>query len=125
MTDKNILELCKQGISAWQKAFNNQDAAGCAALYTEDCIMEAKPLGIFTGRAEILGCWQSIIDQGFSDVTYSNVNWEPAQEDDGFILTSSWEMNKAFGVVHREHWIVEADGKARLKSDSFEIQGDR
>ena len=39
MTDNNILALCKEGISAWQKAFNNQDAAGCAAQYTEDCIM--------------------------------------------------------------------------------------
>ena len=124
MTDKNILALCKEGISAWQKAFNNQDAAGCAAQYTEDCIMEAKPLGVFKGREEILGCWQNIIVQGFANVEYSNVKWEAA-EDGGYILTSNWEMNKAFGVVHREHWIVEQDGKARLKSDSFEIQGEK
>lgn len=124
MTDKNILDLCKEGINAWQKAFNNQDAAGCAAQYTEDCIMEAKPLGVFNGREEILACWQNIIDQGFAHVEYSNIKWEAA-EDGGYILTSSWEMNKAFGVVHREHWIVEQDGKARLKSDSFEIQGEK
>lgn len=124
MTDKNILGLCKEGVKAWQKAFNNHDAVGCAAQYTEDCIMEVKPLGVFKGREEILVCWKNIIDQGCSDVEYSNINWE-ASEDEGFILTSSWEMNKAFGVVHREHWIVEADGKARLKSDSFEIQGEK
>ena len=124
MTDKDMLTLCKQGLNAWQQAFNKQDAAGCAALYSEDCIMEAKPLGTFTGRAEILECWKNIIEQGFSDVVYSDVNWQPAQ-DGGFILTSSWEMNKAFGVVHREHWLVEQDGKARLQSDSFEIQGER
>ena len=124
MTDNNILALCKEGISAWQKAFNNQDAAGCAAQYTEDCIMQAKPLGVFKGREEILACWQNIITQGFSNVEYSNVNWE-ADENGGYILTSEWEMNKAFGVVHREHWVVEADGKARLKSDSFEILGEK
>lgn len=124
MTDKNVLDLCKEGISAWKKAFNNQDAAGCAAQYTEDCIMEAKPLGVFKGRKEILGCWQNIIEQGFANVEYSNVKWEAA-EDGGYILTSNWEMNKAFGVVHREHWIIEQDGKARLKSDSFEIQGEK
>lgn len=124
MIDKNTLDLCKEGISAWQKAFNNQDAAGCAAQYTENCIMEAKPLGVFKGREEILGCWQSIIDQGFANVKYSNVKWEAAEEE-GFILTSNWEMNKAFGIVHREHWIIEQDGKARLKSDSFEIQGEK
>lgn len=124
MIDKNILDRCKEGISAWQKAFNNQDAAGCAAQYTEDCIMEAKPLGVFKGREEILECWQNIIDQGFTNVEYSNIKWKAA-EDGGYILTSSWQMNKAFGIVHREHWIVEQDGKARLKSDSFEIQGEK
>lgn len=124
MTDNNILALCKEGISAWQKAFNNQDAAGCAAQYTEDCIMQAKPLGVFKGREEILGCWQNIIAQGFSNVEYSNVNWE-ADENGGYILTAEWKMNKAFGVVHCEHWVVEADGKARLKSDSFEILGEK
>lgn len=124
MTNEETLTLCKAGINAWQVAFNNQDAAGCAAQYTQDCVMEAKPLGTFKGREKIQQCWQTIIDQGFKDVVYSNVVWEAAEEG-GFILTSSWEMNKAFGVVHREHWIVEKDGKARLKSDSFEIQGEK
>jgi len=124
MTEKTILDLCKEGINAWQKAFNNQDAAGCAAQYSEHCIMEAKPLGIFKGRQEILSCWQNIIEQGFADVAYSDVSWEPS-DDGGYILTSSWVMNKAFGVVHCEHWKVEHDGKARLQSDSFEIQGER
>lgn len=124
MTDKTILERCKEGIKAWQIAFNNQDATGCAAQYCADCVMEAKPLGVFKGRDEIQACWQQIIDQGFADVTYANVKWQQA-EDQGYILTSSWEMNNAFGVVHKEHWVIEADGKARLKSDSFEIQGER
>jgi ketosteroid isomerase-like protein len=124
MTNKDTLDLCKAGINAWQKAFNNQDAAGCAAQYTEGCIMEAMPLGIFTGREEILACWQNIIDQGFTNVEYSNLKWEAAG-DGGYILTSSWEMNKAYGVVHREHWVVEKDGQARLKSDAFEIQGEK
>ena len=43
----------------------------------------------------------------------------------GYILTASWTMNKAFGVVHREHWALEADGCARLVSDDFEVQGER
>ena len=124
MTDQETLALCKAGISAWQTAFNHQDAAGCAAQYSENCVMEAKPIGIFKGRQAIQECWQNIIDQGFKDVVYSNVAWQAA-EDGGYILTSNWQMNKAYGVVHREHWVVEADGKARLISDSFEIQGER
>lgn len=124
MTD-NILALCKEGINAWTIAFNNQDAAGCAARYSENCVMEAKPVGTFTGREAIQACWQQIMDQGFADVSYSDTVWTKAEDDEGYILTSKWEMNKAFGVVHKEHWVVEADGLARLKSDSFEIQGEK
>lgn len=124
MTDNKILNACKNGISAWQEAFNNQNAAGCAAQYNKDCVMQARPFGEFEGREAIQAFWQDIIDKGFNNVEYSNVEWEPIEEN-GYILTSSWTMNKAFGVVHREHWVVESDGYARLKSDDFEIQGER
>ncbi len=121
---QSSLEVCKQGIDTWQAAFNQQDAAGCAGQYTEDSVMDARPFGTFTGRTEIQAFWQGIIDQGYRDVEYSDVKWQQA-EGQGYILTSSWTMNKAFGVVHKEHWIVEKDGKARLISDDFEIQGER
>jgi ketosteroid isomerase-like protein len=119
-----VLEACKKGIAAWQTAFNNQDAQGCAAQYNEDCVMHARPFGTFEGREAIQAFWQGIIDQGFKDVDYTDVKWEEHQ-DGGYILTSSWTMNKAFGVVHREHWVVEEDGHARLISDDFEVQGER
>lgn len=119
-----VLEACKKGIAAWQTAFNSQDAAGCAAQYNETCIMNARPFGTFEGREAIQAFWQKIIDQGFKDVDYTDVKWEEHQ-DGGYILTSSWTMNKAFGVVHREHWVVEEDGHARLISDDFEVQGER
>lgn len=118
------LEACKKGIAAWQTAFNNQDAAGCAAQYNETCVMHARPFGTFEGREAIQAFWQNIIDQGFKEVDYTDVTWEEHQ-DGGYILTSSWTMNKAFGVVHREHWVVEEDGHARLISDDFEVQGER
>ncbi|KDN27946.1 isochorismatase [Vibrio fortis] len=119
-----VLEACKKGIAAWQTAFNNQDAQGCAAQYNKDCVMHARPFGTFEGREAIQAFWQGIIDQGFKDVDYTDVKWEEHQ-DGGYILTSSWTMNKAFGVVHREHWVLEADGNARLISDDFEVQGER
>ena len=122
--EDELLALCQQGIAIWQSAFNQQDAAGCAAQYTQDSVMDARPFGTFTGRDEIQTFWQGIMDQGYSDVAYSDVKWEKA-DGRGFLLTSSWTMNKAFGVVHKEHWVVEADGKARLLSDDFEIQGER
>lgn len=122
-TDNTILRACKKGIDAWQTAFNKQDAKGCAAQYQENCIMSAVPFGEFKGRQAIEDFWQDIIDQGFKDVEYTQINW--VAEGDGYILTSYWTMNKAFGVVHREFWVVETDGHARLAYDKFEVQGER
>ena len=119
-----VLEACKAGISIWQEAFNSQNARGCAMQYKEDTTMLAKPFGTFTGREQIQAFWQDIIDQGFNDVDYTDVTWTP-EGDDGYLLTSSWTMNKAFGVVHKEHWKLQADGKARLVYDEFEVQGER
>lgn len=124
MSDQSVLAKCQAGINAWQQAFNRQDAAGCAARYTANSVMNARPFGSFTGRQEIQAFWQGIMDKGFADVEYTDVNWEAA-EDQGYILSSSWTMNKAFGVVHREHWVIEDDGEARLLSDDFEVQGER
>ncbi|MCL9776937.1 YybH family protein [Vibrio methylphosphonaticus] len=124
MSNQSILNACKQGIAAWQEAFNNQDAQGCAAQYNENCIMHARPFGTFEGRNAIQAFWQNIMDQGFKEVEYTDTQWQ-AHGENGYILTSNWTMNKAFGVVHRELWVVEDDGQARLISDDFEVQGER
>jgi len=124
MNKEQVLSECKAAISRWQFAFNNQNAAECAAQYTQESVMTATPFGKFEGREAIQAFWQNIIDQGFQEVAYSNVTWTP-EGDNGFILTAAWTMNKAYGVVSREHWIIEDDGKARLISDEFEIQGER
>ena len=47
---QQVLNACKAGISAWQQAFNTQDAKGCAEQYAEDTTMIAKPFGTFIGR---------------------------------------------------------------------------
>lgn len=124
MTDNTVLNACKAAIAEWQAAFNRQDAAGCAAQYTEETVMDARPFGRFEGREAVQAFWQNIMDQGFADVDYTDVKWEPIG-DDGYLLSASWTMNKAYGVVHREHWQLQADGKARLVTDDFEVQGER
>jgi len=106
--------------AAWIGAFNNGDAAAAARQYTEDAVMEAKPFGVFTGRAEIEGFWQNIIAMGFADVTYILPKLEIVDETTG-IISSGWRMNKAFGIITREVWKVQADGQALLVEDRFEI----
>ncbi|OAN13717.1 isochorismatase [Photobacterium jeanii] len=121
---QSVLARSQAGISAWQVAFNNQDASGCAAQYAEDAVMVAKPFGTFEGREAIQAFWQNIMDQGFHSVDYTNMQWQQDSEQ-GYILTSDWTMNKAFGVVHKELWEIQADGQSRLTYDEFEVLGER
>jgi ketosteroid isomerase-like protein len=124
MIENQVLAACKKGIETWQYAFNRHDARGCAAVYAETAIMHARPFGIFEGREAIQRFWQGLIEQGFSHVTYSDIKWEKISGR-GYILTAKWQMNYAFGVVHRECWTVGRDGNAYLTSDDFEILGER
>lgn len=124
MTQTELLAACKAGIKAWQEAFNDGDAEGCAAQYHESCIMHAKPFGTFEGKNAIQKFWQEIINQGYKEVAYTDVTWEQV-DDNSYLLTSKWTMNKAFGVVHKEHWKLDVNGVAKLASDDFEILGER
>lgn len=123
-THNEVLNLCKAGSAAWKAAFNGQDAAACAAQYSDMAVMEAKPFGTYVGREEIQAFWQKIIDDGFADVAYQEENWQ-AKGEDAYVLSAQWRMNKAYGVVHYEHWKVQADGRAYLVRDEFEVLGER
>ena len=117
-------ELLSRTLSAseqWRVFFNQGDAAGCASMYEEGAEMIATPFGIYKGRQEIQAFWQNIMDQGFADVAYIDTEIEPI---DNFttVLTSSWKMNKAQGVITRELWVVQDDGSMRLREDHFEAR---
>lgn len=124
MSDNAVLIACEKGIEDWKTAFNNQDAKGCAEQYSANCVMHARPFGTFEGRAHIQEFWQDIMDKGFKEVAYTDVEWL-AHGENAYILSAKWTMNQAFGVVHREVWQVGEDGKARLVSDDFEVLGER
>ena len=65
------------------------------------------------------GFWQKLIDDGFSDVDYIAPQIEVIDEKSA-ILTSGWKMNKAGGVIHKELWVLQEDGSAKLREDDFE-----
>ena len=117
-----ILHAVNKASAQWKSAFNSGDAAGCAAQYEKQAVMHAKPFGTFTGTSEIQGFWQKLIDDGFSDVDYVNPKIEIIDEKSA-VLTSGWTMNKAKGVIHKELWVLQSDGTAKLREDEFEAQG--
>lgn len=110
------------GSQRWKVAFNGGDAAGCAAAYEPDAVMNAKPLGSFTGRADIEAFWTKLIADGYCDVEYIDPQIE-ILDDRSAILSAGWRMNKAHGVITKELWVIQPDGTALLREDDFEVQG--
>ena len=116
-----VLDAVTKASSRWKAAFNAGDAAGCAAEYEPTAIMHARPFGTFSGTAEIQEFWKNIIDNGFGDVEYINPTID-VRDEKSAILTSGWKMNKASGVIHKELWVLQEDGSAKLREDDFEAK---
>jgi hypothetical protein len=104
------------------ESFNTGNAAGCAAAYEETAVMNAKPFGTFTGRAEIEAFCTKIIADGFPDVAYIEPDLNVIDENSA-VLTSKWKMNNAHRVITNELWVLQADGTALLREDDFEVLG--
>lgn len=125
MTDQErqmVLDAVQAASEKWKTAFNSGNAAGCAAAYEEDAIMNAKPFGTFTGRSEIQAFWAKLIADGFADVEYLEPKLE-VRDVSSAVLTSGWRMNNAHGVITNELWVLQQDGTALLREDDFEAQG--
>ena len=117
-----VLTAVANASEAWRTAFNAGDAAACAAQYENDAVMQAEPFGTFTGTQAISGFWQTLFDDGFSDVRYSDITIDVINETSA-VLTANWTMNNAAGVINKELWVLQADGTARLRQDNFEALG--
>lgn len=117
-----VLNAVDKASAQWKSAFNSGDAAGCAAQYEKTAVMHARPFGTFIGTSEIQGFWQKLIDDGFTEVEYLSPKIEVIDKESA-LLTSGWKMNKASGVIHKELWVVQQDGTAKLREDDFEAKG--
>jgi len=58
----------------WAEAFNRGDAAGVAALYTEDATLMPPGASMVEGRQAIQDFWQKVIQSGLKDAALTTVN---------------------------------------------------
>ncbi len=119
--NKLMQDAVTKASEQWKAAFNSGDAAGCAAQYEPTAVMHARPFGTFTGTEAIQAFWQQLIDDGFSDVDYIDPQLKVIDATSA-ILTSGWKMNKAGGTIHKELWVLQDDGTAKLREDDFEAE---
>ncbi len=72
--------MVTQGTSATNRQFEEAmargDAAGCAAVYTEDAKILPPDSPAMTGKQAAQGLWQSIIDMGVKGVTLQTLELE-------------------------------------------------
>ena len=105
---------------AWKDAFNSGDAKAATAMYEEGAVMHVKPFGTFTGKAEIFTFWSDLIDKGFNDVIYANTVTKTIDQKSASIA-ADWSMNHAKGIITKELWVLQPDGRALLREDHFEV----
>ncbi len=115
----SIMNAATTASEKWKSCFNAGDAAGCASCYEEDAKMVATPFGEFNGREAIEAFWAKIIADGFADVKYTDIVVKQI-DDNSAVLTATWKMNNASGIITNELWVLQDDGSARLREDHFE-----
>ena len=119
--NEKLLDTINTASAKWKAAFNSGDAIGCAKQYENSAIMYARPIGTYKGTVEIQCFWQKLIDDGYSNVVYIDPKINIVNETSA-ILTAKWRMNKANGVIHKELWVLQEDGTAKLLEDDFEVK---
>ncbi|AUI87351.1 isochorismatase [Vibrio azureus] len=119
---QNVLTAVTKASKGWRDAFNSGDAKKAASFYEQDAVTTSIPFGIYIGQTAAEGLWDYIISNGYKDVKYFDTKIEVISSN-AAVLSGSWEMNKAYGIMTKEIWVVGQDGTAKLRVDDFEVVG--
>jgi ketosteroid isomerase-like protein len=104
----------------WIANFNSGDVDACVAGYRETAVMNAKPMGVFTGLKEIEGFWRPFIESGAENLVYQNIKLEVV-DNKTVLLSADWSMNVGRGIITMEKW-VKLDEDWFLERDDFEVK---
>jgi ketosteroid isomerase-like protein len=104
----------------WIASFNSGDVAACVAGYRETAVMNAKPMGVFSGLKEIEGFWRPFIESGAGNLVYQNIKLEIV-DNKTVLLSADWSMNVGRGIITMEKW-VKLDEDWFLERDDFEVK---
>ncbi len=91
----------KQGTEAWMAAWNRGDAAGIAALYTEDAMVAAPGAEPASGRAAI----KALLETALKASPGSKMSIKPLEimKGDGWAVETGSFVESAADGSHRDH----------------------
>jgi len=110
-----VLEASK----VWINAFNNGNSQQCVDGYSDAAVIHAMPFGVKKGTQEIMDFWKPFIASGASNLIYTNIRVEVANETTAF-LAANWSMNIGRGIIYQEKW-EKINDKWVLTYDNFEV----
>lgn len=58
---------------------------------------------------------------GAGELKYTDVKLE-AVDESTVLLSANWSMNVGRGIITKEKWVLQKDGRWLLQEDDFEIQ---
>jgi len=112
------LEVLKAS-KVWISNFNNGNSSACVQGYYSKAIMSAMPYGVKKGTEEISKFWVPFIKSGATNLIYTNVSVEIANETTAF-LSANWSMNIGNGIIFQEKW-EKIEGQWLLTYDNFQV----
>lgn len=115
---ETALEVLKAS-KAWISNFNTKNIDACMQGYAQKAIMNVTPYGVMSGIKEISNFWKPFIKSGATNLIYTNVSIEIANETTAF-LSANWSMNVGKGIIFQEKW-EKIQGKWLLTYDNFQI----
>ena len=96
----DVRSAIREADDAFEATFGRGDAAGMAALYTEDGMLLPTGSDFVKGRAAIRAFWQGAMDMGLTEARLEIVEVE--RQDDAVIEVGRYRLGTAGGDVADE-----------------------
>jgi quinol monooxygenase YgiN len=110
---KNVLKTS----AAWIKSFNKGDIKACSEGYSENAVMDARPMGQFKGRAAIHKFWTGFVESTkATDLVYTDIKIDVIDEKSA-VLSANWSMNVGRGFITKELWVKTGEDWFLLEDD--------
>lgn len=108
----------RQGRADFKEAFNKQDAASLAMVFTEEATLMPPNMPLLTGRAGIQSFWQAGFTRGLSHIektpVYIEVLGDTAIEMNRYVVTVGERKVQGKDMLV---WRRGTDGKWRIAAD--------